>query len=175
MSWCLKSRTNLLQKCQQSSASMSLRERNPLAPRFPHHCNDDIMGAMASKITSLTIVYSTVYSGTDKIKHLSYASLAFVRWPVTRKMFPFDYVIMTHWNSKVVHLQWHHRDGTCDNSVIQCRICGHLLTFTYCFTVLMTIECFKQGVSRLIDLKWITKRRRIQSKSTQKLNSSGEG
>ena len=65
------------------------------------------MGGMASQITSLTIVYSTVYSGADQIKHQSPASLAFVRgihrgpvnsphkWPVTRKLFPFDDVIMT--------------------------------------------------------------------------------
>ena len=32
------------------------------------HYNDVIMGAMASQITSLTIVYSTVYSGVDKKK-----------------------------------------------------------------------------------------------------------
>ena len=31
-----------------------------------NHYNDIIMSAMASEITSLTIVYSTVYSGTDK-------------------------------------------------------------------------------------------------------------
>ena len=37
------------------------------------------MGAMASQITSLTIVYSTVYSGTDPRKYQSSASLAFVR------------------------------------------------------------------------------------------------
>ena len=61
---------------------------------------------MTSQITSLTIVYSTVYSGTDQRKHQSSASLAFVReihrWPansphklpVTRKMFPLDDVIM---------------------------------------------------------------------------------
>ena len=64
------------------------------------------MGTMASQITSLTIVYSTVYSGADQRKHQSSVSLAFVRvihrgqvnsphnWPVTRKMFPFDDVIM---------------------------------------------------------------------------------
>ena len=64
------------------------------------------MGAIASKITSLTIVYSTVYSDADQRKHQSSASLAFVRgihrwpvnsprkWPVTWKMFPFDDVIM---------------------------------------------------------------------------------
>ena len=54
------------------------------------------MGAMASQITNLTIVYSTVYSGADQRKHRSSASLAFVRhkWPVMRKMFQFDDVIM---------------------------------------------------------------------------------
>ena len=64
------------------------------------------MGSMASQITSLTIVYSAVYSGADQRKHQSSASLDFVRgnhrgpvnashkWPVTRKMFPFDDVIM---------------------------------------------------------------------------------
>ena len=36
------------------------------------------MGAIASQITSLTIVYSTVYSGADQSKHQSSASLAFV-------------------------------------------------------------------------------------------------
>ena len=38
------------------------------------------MGTMASQITSLTIVYSTVYSGADK-KYQSSASLAFV-WEI---------------------------------------------------------------------------------------------
>ena len=38
---------------------------------------DVIMGTMACQITSLTIVYSIVYSGPDK-KHQSSASLAFV-------------------------------------------------------------------------------------------------
>ena len=64
------------------------------------------MGTIASHITSLAIVYSTVYSGADQSKHQSSASLAFVlgihrgpvnsphKWPVTRKMFPFDDVIM---------------------------------------------------------------------------------
>ena len=34
---------------------------------------------MASQITSLTIVYETIYSGADQIKQQSPASLAFVR------------------------------------------------------------------------------------------------
>ena len=43
------------------------------------------MGAMASQIISLTIVYSTVYSGADQRKQQSSTSLAFVRGnsPVT--------------------------------------------------------------------------------------------
>ena len=42
------------------------------------HYNDVIMSAMASQITSLTIVYSTVYSDANQRKHQSSASLAFV-------------------------------------------------------------------------------------------------
>ena len=72
-----------------------------------YHYGDVVMGTMASQITSLTIVYSTIDSGADQIKHQISASLAFVRgihrgpvnsphkWPVTRKTFPFDDVIMT--------------------------------------------------------------------------------
>ena len=37
------------------------------------------MGAIVSQITSLTIVFSIVYSDTDQRKHQSSASLAFVR------------------------------------------------------------------------------------------------
>ena len=64
------------------------------------------MSQTASQITSLTIVYSIVYWGTDQGKHQSSTSLAFVwgihrglvnsphKWPAMRKMFPFDDVIM---------------------------------------------------------------------------------
>ena len=73
---------------------------------FVFHYSDVIMTTMASQITSLTIVYSTVYSVEDQRKHHSSASLAFVqgihRWPVnsqhkgpvTQKMFPFDDIIV---------------------------------------------------------------------------------
>ena len=46
---------------------------------FLGHCNDVIMGAMASQIASLTIVSAIVYSGADQRKHQSSASLSFVR------------------------------------------------------------------------------------------------
>ena len=65
------------------------------------------MRTTTSQITSLTIVYSTIYSDADQRKHQSSASLASVRGihrgpvnaphkrPVTRNMFPFDGVIMS--------------------------------------------------------------------------------
>ena len=37
------------------------------------------MGTMASQITSLTIIYSIIYSGVDQRKHQSSASLAFMQ------------------------------------------------------------------------------------------------
>ena len=43
------------------------------------HYDDVIMTTLASQITSLTVVYSIVYSGVDQRKHQSSASLAFVR------------------------------------------------------------------------------------------------
>ena len=78
-----------------------------IGSRDQWHYDDVIMGGIASQITSLTIVYSTVYSAADQSKHQSSASLAFVwgihrgpvnsphKWPVTRKMLPFDDVIMS--------------------------------------------------------------------------------
>ena len=63
--------------------------------------NDVIIDAIASQITSLTIVFSTVYLDTDQRKHQSSASLAGGRWiPRTNgqqreKNFLFDDVIMS--------------------------------------------------------------------------------
>ena len=64
------------------------------------------MGAIASQITNLTIVHLTGLSDADERKQQSSASLAFVwrihrgpvnsphEWPVLRKVFPFDDVIV---------------------------------------------------------------------------------
>ena len=74
------------------------------------------MSAMTSQITSLSTIYSTVYSVADQIKHQSSVSLAFAReihrWPVTsphkgpvtRKMLPFDDVIMNFESSRYSRL-----------------------------------------------------------------------
>ena len=80
------------------------------------HYGDVIMGAIVSQITSLTIDYSTVYSDADQRKHQSFASLAYVRgihrgpvnsphkWPVTRKMFLLDDVIMEQYLASNMHM-----------------------------------------------------------------------
>ena len=103
------------------------------------HYSDVIMGAFASQITSLTIVYSTVHSGADQRKHQNSASLAFVRgihrwpvnsprkWPVTRKMYPFDDVIM--WYSLV---KTHQRDSlftliSTEQAINTLASCGRLI------------------------------------------------
>ena len=98
-------------------------ESNPISHKI--NCNgyihygDIIMGAMASEITSITLVYSTVYSVADRRKHQSSALLAFVwgihrgpvnsthKGPVTRKMFPFDDVIMPNKKSVLLILFLH--------------------------------------------------------------------
>ena len=90
------------------------------------HYDDVIMDAIVSQITSLTSVYSDVKLGAHQIKYQSSASLAFVRgihrrpmnsphkWPVTRKIFPSDDVIMSFaafltcrisalWNTRMCH------------------------------------------------------------------------
>ena len=101
--------------CNDNVTKIVLRNMDDKIPFcLPHpqvclsstHYSDVIMGVMAFQLTSLRIVYSTVYLGADQRKHQISASLAFVRgihqWPmnsphkgpVTRKMFPFDDVIM---------------------------------------------------------------------------------
>ena len=85
-----------------------------------YHYNDAMMGAMASQITNLIIIYATVYSGEEKRIHQSSESLTFLRgihrwpvnsphkWPVTRKMLPFDDVIMYENSTAVRSLLWLH-------------------------------------------------------------------
>ena len=88
------------------------------------HCSDVIMSAMASQITSITIVYWTVSSGANQRKHYSSPWQAFVwgihrlpmnsphKGPVTRKMFSFDDVIMSRGRGLLVTGPYNHH-GTC--------------------------------------------------------------
>ena len=66
------------------------------------------MGTMASQITSLTIVYSTVYSGADQIINQSFASLAFV-WGI--HLGPVNSPAQMASNAENVFIWWRHRDA----------------------------------------------------------------
>ena len=96
-----------------SSKGNIFRVTDPLCVEFTGHRWITCTKASDAElcITSLTNVFSTVYSDADPWKYQSSASLALVRgihwslvnspykWPVTRKMFPFDDVIMQSYNA----------------------------------------------------------------------------
>ena len=91
-----------------------------------YHCWDfKLANLVTLRLECLTIVYSTIYSGADQRIHQSSTSLAFVGWIhrwqvncphkgwITRKMFPFDYVIMVaeilHWTHRIsseIYCNW---------------------------------------------------------------------
>ena len=73
----------------------------PCIANRPHYIHV-ITGAMASQITSLTIVYSSVYSDADQRKHQSFASLVFVRTG--------EFPAQTASNEKNGSIWWRHRD-----------------------------------------------------------------
>ena len=105
-------------------------------PNFNDLYSDVIMGVKSTQIKGVSIVYSTVCSGADQRKPQTSVSLSLVRrihrWPVnsphkgpvTRKMFPFDDVIMIAWHSskhfrinKLPFERWVHRDNLL---IVQC-------------------------------------------------------
>ena len=113
--WCLCIKTRCL--FNMVSQLVVIEMPRTMASSLVHY-NDIIMNAMASQVTSLTVVYSTIYSSTDERKHQSSVSLAFVwgihRWPVnspqkrqvTRKLFPFDDVIIVFSLTGPSHEVW---------------------------------------------------------------------
>ena len=120
------------------------------------HYSTVIMDAIASHITSLTIVYSTVYTGADQRKHQSSASLAFVRrihrWPVnyphkgpvTRQMFPIDDVIMyckeNNWKvNKEEHISI--RGSGTENAY--CKIVVIQFLSLCAFSIILLGNCYK--------------------------------
>ena len=66
-----------------------------------HYC-DVIMGTIASQITSLTSVYSTVYSGADQRKHQRFAR----HWPLCGEFTGDRWIPGTkgQWRGKCFHL-----------------------------------------------------------------------
>ena len=81
----VKEEMGLMNSCFQSRG-VSMRTYNEVFHEIPFHYSGVIMSVMASEITGVSIVYSTVCSGADQRKHQSFASPAFVRgihrWPV---------------------------------------------------------------------------------------------
>ena len=102
---CLVKRLSLFLYCLSEIKFTTTTWRHAYQTRVRHY-NDTTMSTMASQITRFLIAYSTVFSCGGQRKHQSSASLAFVRgnhrWqvnspqkgPVTRKMVPFDDIIM---------------------------------------------------------------------------------
>ena len=90
--------------------TVPLRQQDTIQITFKFglaHYSDTTMGAMTSHITGVSIVCPTIWSGAHQRKHHSSASPTFVsgvqrsavdsphKGPITRKMFPFDNVIMS--------------------------------------------------------------------------------
>ena len=93
-----------------------------------NHYNDVIMATIASQITSLTIVYSTVYSDADQRKHQSSASLAFVwgihrdRWiPAQRASY-----------AENVSIWWRYHVVSGREEVYSCQICSMRILMNCC-------------------------------------------
>ena len=92
-----------------------------------NHYDDVIMSTMASQITSLTIVYSTVYLGAEQKIYQSSVSLDFVRgihrepvnsphkWPVTRKIF---HLMTSSWVQSVSNERYNCRFHSTANTLI---------------------------------------------------------
>ena len=96
--------------------------------------NDAMIGAMASQITSLTIVNSTVYARRRSIQHQSSASLAFVMGhsPVTG-----EFPARRSSNAEIVSICWRHHDALTCMCVLPffARECWNM----HCITVLSSV------------------------------------
>ena len=116
-----------------------------------YHYSDIIMNTMASQITSVSIVCSTVFSGANQRKHQSSLSLAFVRgihqWqvdsphkgPVTWKMFLFHDFSMGITFGKIII--WKMRIFFCDfietyyvfvTCILQCTVSSWNILYAKC-------------------------------------------
>ena len=91
------------------------------------------MDSMASQITSLTFVYSTVYSGADQRKHQSSASLAFV-WGIHRGAGTGEFPAHMASNAENVSIWWRH----------------HAKIFAKVLAILSRSECVKLLIDGLM-------------------------
>ena len=110
------------------------------------HYNDVIRSAMSSQITSVTIVYSTVYSGADQRKYQSSASMAFCEGnPSVTGEFPAQRAS----NADHVSMWWRHRvlHMTC-NSV---TLCQHRMTSWHGNTLPLLTGVESKGQSVILE------------------------
>ena len=133
---------------------MTSQHRNTLCIT---HYNDIIMSMMASQITRVSIVCSTICWGADQRKHQSFTSLTFVReihqWlvdsphkgPVTWKMFPFDDIIMWPFVMECHKLlkQLFKKQSSCRLFEMPCWPWD--VTVMFYFYSEMTIQCWKNS------------------------------
>ena len=156
-----------------------------------HHYRDVITSAMASQITGVSIVCSVVCSGANQRKHQSSASLTFVReihwWPVnslhegpvTRKMFPFDDVIMLRHEkitttkpcarSILCHAFYpNHQMALCIHTCISLYICISIYPCTYIQDAL-TI-CFCDAYKGYLMRHWIWRTFRAEWHQSSPIN-----
>ena len=100
------------------------------------HYSDVIMGAIASQITSLTIVYSTVYAGTDQRKHLSSASLAV---GVGNSPGTGEFSAQMASNAENVSIWWRHHD-------LESRTKFHLILLVMVKLLLAILQLFMNNM-----------------------------
>ena len=156
------------------------------------HYNDVIMSAMASQITSVSIVCSTVCPSADQRKHQSSASLAFLwgihQWPansphkpVTWKMFPFDDVIMlcghhpcfgclSGNNIAVEHREWYKEhmfkdDGVLDRSVNT----DFVFNFVVCVSLITGADIFTDMLLWIKGIKFLSSDLQLTNRSSSRL------
>ena len=118
------------------------------------HYNDVIINLMASEITSLTSLWSTVYSGADQRKHQNSVSLASVqgirrgpvnsphKGPVARKMFPFDDVIM----AKVSSSHSHTRGPGISHWFLHRYSCSIFVNEKFCILIKSSLKFVPKGL-----------------------------
>ena len=77
---------------------------------------------MASQITSLTIVYTTVHSGADQREHQSSASLAFVRG------IHLEFPAQMASNAESISIWWRHHEQGIHEQLHPTKIMVHVYT-----------------------------------------------
>ena len=126
--------------------------------------SDIIMSTTVSQIIGVWIVYSTVCSFANQRKHQSSATLAFVRgidrWPVksphkgpvTRKVLPFDDVIMNHTILMIWSINYHIMRKVCSGEIL---LCTNHLNASICAVVPLLIERYSHCVIDNPNTKWV--------------------